>query len=123
MGTEEDHDLLHLSLGVEGFAELDDPGLPEPRDFAESLRLLVDDPQGVLAQHVCDAFGESGADSLDQAGGEVGADALDAAGQHRFEGFDVDLGAESGVLYALTGYPKLLAFPELCELSYGAEGR
>ena len=70
---------------------------PDPGHLQQALRLPFDDLKGFFPEAGDDAFGQLGADALDQTGTEIAFDPRHAAGQHLFADFDLELFAVLGV--------------------------
>ena len=75
------------------------PAGPDPRRLGQSLRLLIDHPQCLVAEAVHQPSGKHRADALDQAGGQVTAHGIGAGGQLGAVAVSPELVAVDGMIY------------------------
>ena len=81
MALQEQHHAPYLLLLLPGPPDALHPSGPDPGRLVQTLWLLIDHPQGFVAEAVHQPSGEHRADSLDQARGQVAAHGIGAGGQ------------------------------------------
>ena len=91
----------HPHLFSEGVADGTGPLGGDPFQGGELLRLLLDDPQGVLPEGFDELPGSCLADALDGSGGQVVEDLLQPLGQAALHYVGPELGAVGGVAHPL----------------------
>ena len=92
-----------------GFLDLSDPLRTHAQHLVQSIRLLVDDLQGVRAELAHDALGRHRPDPLDQPTAQVFLDARGGGGQHGCVALDLELAAMLSVHGPVPLQPHVLA--------------
>jgi hypothetical protein len=94
---EEDHQLLDAAVGGPGVRDpAQSPG-PDPGNRKQTLRLALDDVEGLDPELVHDPGGDFRSDAAHPPAGEELPDAILGGGQHRHPAGDLELLAEAGV--------------------------
>ena len=71
MPLQKEHDILDLSLIRPAFFDPLNTQFPDPADFHQFIRLLLNDPKGIFSKGADYPLCKAGADPLDQAGAEI----------------------------------------------------